>query len=79
MRLSAATASSALLLACSANSADPKATAVADRVMTAMGGTDAWNNTRYLAWDFFRGQYQIWDKQTGDFHWEQDTLVANYT
>ncbi len=78
LRLSAAAAGSALLLGCSANSADPKATAVADRVLTAMGGADAWNGTRYLAWDFFGGQYQIWDKKTGDFHWEQDTLVANY-
>lgn len=57
---------------------DPKAVALADRVMRAMGGYDAWAHTRYLAWSFFGGQYQIWDKQTGDFHWEKDSLVANY-
>ena len=57
---------------------DPKAIAIADKVMNAMGGYDAWRDTRYLAWSFFGGQYQIWDKQTGDFHWEKDTLVANY-
>ena len=57
---------------------DPKAVALADTVMRKMGGYDAWNNTRYLAWSFFGGQYQIWDKQTGDFHWEKDSLVANY-
>ncbi|GAB2475513.1 hypothetical protein GCM10011375_23040 [Hymenobacter qilianensis] len=57
---------------------DPKAIAIADKVMNAMGGYDAWRNTRYLAWSFFGGQYQIWDKYTGDFHWERDTLVANY-
>ncbi|QIL77490.1 hypothetical protein [Hymenobacter sp. HDW8] len=57
---------------------DPKAIAIADKVMNAMGGYDAWRNTRYLAWSFFGGQYQIWDKYTGDFHWEKDTLVANY-
>lgn len=57
---------------------DPKAVAIADRVMREMGGYDAWTNTRYLAWSFFGGQYQIWDKQTGDFHWEKDSLVANY-
>ena len=57
---------------------DPKAVALADRAMRAMGGYDAWTNTRYLAWSFFGGQYQIWDKQTGDFHWEKDSLVANY-
>ena len=57
---------------------DPKALAIADRVMREMGGFDAWRNTRYLAWSFFGGQYQIWDKYSGDFHWEKDTLVANY-
>lgn len=57
---------------------DPRAVAIADRVMGAMGGYNAWASTRYLAWGFFGGQYQVWDKQTGDFHWEKDTLVANY-
>lgn len=57
---------------------DAKAVALADRVMREMGGYQAWRNTRYFAWSFFGGQYQIWDQQTGDFHWEKDTLVANY-
>lgn len=57
---------------------DPRAIAIADTVMARMGGYQNWQNTRYLAWSFFRGQYQIWDKYTGDFHWEQDSLVANY-
>lgn len=57
---------------------DPKAVAIADRVMREMGGYDAWRNTRVLAWSFFGGQYQVWDKYTGDYHWEKDTLVANY-
>jgi hypothetical protein len=57
---------------------DAKAVAIADRTMREMGGYDAWQNARYFAWSFFGGQYQIWDKYTGDFHWERDTLVANY-
>ncbi|GAC1367346.1 MAG: hypothetical protein NVS3B25_28830 [Hymenobacter sp.] len=57
---------------------DPKAVAIADRVMREMGGYDAWQKARYFAWSFFGGQYQVWDKYTGDFHWEKDTLVANY-
>lgn len=57
---------------------DERAIAIADTVMARMGGYRNWQNTRYLAWGFFRGQYQIWDKYTGDFHWEQDSLVANY-
>ena len=57
---------------------DARAVAVADRVMREMGGYENWKNARYFAWSFFGGQYQIWDKYTGDFHWEKDTLVANY-
>ena len=57
---------------------DPRAIALADSAMRAMGGYAAWAGTRYLAWSFFGGQYQVWDKQTGDFHWEKDALVANY-
>ena len=57
---------------------DPKAVAIADRVMREMGGYEAWQNAHYFGWTFFGNQYQIWDKYTGDFHWEKDTLVANY-
>ncbi|SFQ21612.1 DUF6503 family protein [Hymenobacter arizonensis] len=57
---------------------DAKAIAIADRAMREMGGYENWKNARYFAWSFFGGQYQIWDKYTGDFHWEKDTLVANY-
>jgi len=57
---------------------DARAVAIADRVMHEMGGYDNWKNARYFAWSFFGGQYQIWDKYTVDFHWEKDTLVANY-
>ena len=57
---------------------DAKAVAIADRAMREMGGYEAWQNARYFGWSFFGGQYQVWDKYTGDFHWEKDTLVANY-
>ena len=57
---------------------DARAVALANRVMQQMGGYDAWKKARYFGWGFFGGQYQIWDKYTGDFHWEKDTLVANY-
>ena len=57
---------------------DAKAVAIADRVMRELGGYEAWQNARYFGWSFFGGQYQVWDKYTGDFHWEKDTLVANY-
>jgi len=57
---------------------DAQAITVADRMMQQMGGYPAWQKAHYLAWDFFGGQYQIWDKYTGDFHWQKGDLVANY-
>lgn len=45
---------------------DAKAIAIADQVMTAMGGRKNWDNTRYLFWNFFGGRTLLWDKYTGD-------------
>ena len=44
---------------------DPQATQLADQVMTAMGGRKAWDNTRYLQWNFFGARRHLWDKHTG--------------
>ncbi|WP_375435704.1 hypothetical protein [uncultured Hymenobacter sp.] len=57
---------------------DARAQALADQVMREMGGYPAWQQTRLLGWDFLDGSYQLWDKKTGDFHWQKDSLVANY-
>ncbi|SNC76319.1 hypothetical protein SAMN06265337_3326 [Hymenobacter gelipurpurascens] len=57
---------------------DAKAMALADKVMRQMGGYPAWQQTRLLGWDFLDGSYQLWDKQTGDFHWQKDNLVGVY-
>lgn len=57
---------------------DAQATAWADKVMQQMGGYPAWQQTRLLGWDFLDGSYQLWDKQTGDFRWQKDSLVATY-
>ncbi|MBC8081946.1 MAG: hypothetical protein H7Z21_01935 [Hymenobacter sp.] len=57
---------------------DARAQALADQVMRQMGGYPAWQQTRLLGWDFLDGSYQLWDKKTGDFHWQKDSLVANY-
>ncbi len=45
---------------------DPKAIAIADEVMEAMGGRQAWDETRYLMWNFFGSRRHIWDKSNGD-------------
>ena len=69
---------------------DPKAVAVADRVMQALGGEAAWNATRYLRFDFAvdRGGKTVmrrahtWDKWTGRYRLEskdkdgRDVVVA---
>lgn len=56
---------------------DKKAIAIADEVMEAMGGRKAWNETRYLAWDFFGSRKHHWDKKTGDIR--IDSKKDNYT
>lgn len=45
---------------------DAKAISVADEVMEAMGGRKAWDETRYLKWNFFGSRIHIWDKLSGD-------------
>ncbi len=57
---------------------DPKAVAVADRVMQALGGEDAWKATHYLRWDFavdrsgkeVMRRAHTWDKWTGRYRVE---------
>ena len=54
---------------------DPEAIALADKMMEKMGGMDAWNNARFIAWDFF-GQYQIWDKKESLYRHEKGNTVT---
>jgi serine/threonine protein kinase len=48
---------------------DPRAIAIADRAMKALGGFDAWNATRYLRFDFVvhhEGKRVVWRSHTWD-------------
>ena len=62
-------------------SSDPRAVAIADRVMQALGGTDPWSATRYLRFDFAveRGGKTVvsrahtWDRWTGRYRLEAKT------
>lgn len=45
---------------------DAKAIQLADRVMRELGGRKAWDNTRYLTWNFFGARTHVWDRATGD-------------
>lgn len=60
---------------------DPKAVAVAESMMEAMGGQKAWNNTHYIRYDFVvksgtetrASRSHLWDKWTGLYRLEQTT------
>ncbi len=45
------------------NQSDSMAIALADEVMVAMGGRNAWDETRYIHWNFFNSRKHTWDKQ----------------
>lgn len=45
---------------------DLLATLLADKTMQAMGGRKAWDNTRYIKWNFFGRRTHVWDKWTGN-------------
>ena len=49
---------------------DPRAIEIADRVMAAMGGRQAWDATRFLRWRFFGRRLHVWDKHSGDIRVE---------
>ncbi len=42
------------------------ATLLADKVMNAMGGREAWDATRYISWTFLGRRDHVWDKQEGN-------------
>lgn len=45
---------------------DAQAIAIADEVMEAMGGREAWDNTQYVCWKFFGRDALVWDKWSGN-------------
>ena len=45
---------------------DEKARTIADDIMKAMGGRQAWDQARYFVWDFFGARRLYWDKLAGD-------------
>lgn len=64
-----------------ADESDPEAIAIADEVMVAMGGYEAWEQARYLEWTFFGNRTLLWDKWTGqvriDFLQTEDVFIVN--
>ena len=58
---------------------DVAAIALADLTMKAMGGRQAWDETRYIAWNFFGVRHHIWDKHTGNVRIEWNDRESNET
>jgi hypothetical protein len=59
-----------------ADGSDPEAIAVADEVMNALGGRQAWDDTRYLTWKFFGRRTHVWDKHTGNLRYENEDMLV---
>lgn len=59
-----------------AAASDAKAVAIADEVMVAMGGRQAWDATHYISWNFFGSRTLFWDKYTGQcrIEWQKRPL-----
>jgi hypothetical protein len=57
---------------------DMLATLIADKTMLAMGGREAWDDTRFITWNFFGSRKHIWDKWTGDVRIEEPKKNITY-
>jgi len=55
---------------------DARAIEIADEVMKAMGGRKNWDNTRHITWNFFGIRTHVWDKWSGDYRLEADSLLV---
>jgi hypothetical protein len=49
---------------------DARAIEIARAVVERMGGWDAWDDTRYVSWNFFGQRTHYWDRWTGDLRLE---------
>jgi hypothetical protein len=57
---------------------DAKAQALAERVQQALGGREAWEQTRYLKFDFFGRRSHLWDRWTGRHRVEGDNREGQH-
>ena len=56
-----------------AEGSDGKALEIAERVLEAMGGAEAWQDTRFLRFNFFGFRTHHWDRHTGRHRLEGQT------
>lgn len=50
------------------NPSDPRAQRIADDVMIANGGQEAWDDLTYVKWNFFGSRLHVWNKKTNDYY-----------
>lgn len=55
---------------------DPRAVSIAEEVLDALGGAEAWDRARVLEWNFFGRRSHVWDKWTGDYRLDEGTKVV---
>ncbi|MEO0726059.1 MAG: hypothetical protein AAFZ63_16065 [Bacteroidota bacterium] len=64
-----------------AAASNQQAIEIADEVMEAMGGREAYDNTRFVRWTFFGRRTLLWDKWTGrvriDFAEDDQVMLVN--
>lgn len=58
-----------------AGQSDDRAREIVARSIERMGGMEAWNQKRYMVWQIF-GENHYWDKWSGDFRWEMDSVTV---
>lgn len=56
---------------------DPAAVELADSIMSAMGGRENWDKTRFISWNFFGNRDLVWDKEMGRIRIEslKDSII----
>ncbi|MBZ0268943.1 hypothetical protein K8I85_12360 [bacterium] len=59
-----------------AAASDPRAIDVAEASLHAIGGADAWEQLRYLTWNFRGRRLHHWDRGTGDVRIESGTRLV---
>ena len=55
---------------------DPTPQELAERVLDALGGAEAWAGTRHVAWTFFGVRRHLWDREAGIARVESGELVV---
>ncbi|XOV92574.1 MAG: hypothetical protein ACFHWX_20505 [Bacteroidota bacterium] len=56
---------------------NPTAIMLADQTMNSMGGREAWDNTKYVSWNFFGRRQLLWDRVENRVRIDRDNMVMS--